>query len=216
MSAGMTGYASALGDATLGGKRRATIFAPAYAHCSMGRAMHSCTARERAMPPRLTATTAATLPHDAAKAVLAGRLWRPDAKGPSVVVLRGSDLVDVSAAFPTMRDLCEAGRSCRPHCAPQRARRLGTLEAAMANTPPDTRVPHQAVAALADRPAGGEGGRRHLRRSRMLERVIEEQARGDQRRAGRDPRRDHRPRSATDLSQAQARLAEAHGSSRRR
>src|SRR5690349_12743590 len=48
------------------------------------------------------------LPVDHATASLAGRLWRPELDGPSVVALRGDELVDVSGDFPTMRDLCEA------------------------------------------------------------------------------------------------------------
>src|SRR6516164_5420403 len=48
------------------------------------------------------------LPDDAALAALAGRVWRPDVGGPSVVAVRGGDLVDISASCPTMRDLCEA------------------------------------------------------------------------------------------------------------
>ncbi len=48
------------------------------------------------------------LPDDSADAALAGRVWRPDAGGPSVVALRDGDLLDISASFPTMRDLSEA------------------------------------------------------------------------------------------------------------
>ena len=38
---------------------------------------------------------------------LAGRVWRPDVDGPSVVSVRADGVFDVSADFPTMRDLCE-------------------------------------------------------------------------------------------------------------
>jgi fumarylacetoacetate (FAA) hydrolase family protein len=47
-----------------------------------------------------------TLPIDRAGA-LAGRIWRPDVDGPSVVAVRGERLVDISRVFPTMRYLCE-------------------------------------------------------------------------------------------------------------
>jgi fumarylacetoacetate (FAA) hydrolase family protein len=47
------------------------------------------------------------LPHDLDKATLAGRLWRDDAGGPSVVRLDGDRVIDVSRRFPTIRDLCE-------------------------------------------------------------------------------------------------------------
>jgi fumarylacetoacetate (FAA) hydrolase family protein len=44
--------------------------------------------------------------HETAK--LVGRVWRADVNGPSVVVLRGEELIDVSARFPTMTDLLNA------------------------------------------------------------------------------------------------------------
>ncbi|MFX8660956.1 fumarylacetoacetate hydrolase, partial [Acinetobacter baumannii] len=47
------------------------------------------------------------LPTDAAGATLVGRVWRPDVDGPSVVRLDGDRLIDITPAFPTMRDLCE-------------------------------------------------------------------------------------------------------------
>ena len=48
------------------------------------------------------------LPEDAAHATLVGRVWRPEVKGPSVVAIRDGVAFDISGAFPTMRDLCEA------------------------------------------------------------------------------------------------------------
>jgi fumarylacetoacetate (FAA) hydrolase family protein len=45
------------------------------------------------------------LPQDADRATLVGRIWRPDADGPSVVTIRG--VVDVTSSFATVRDLCE-------------------------------------------------------------------------------------------------------------
>ncbi len=48
-----------------------------------------------------------TLPADGTAGALAGRIWRPDAGGPSVVAIRETGVFDISAAFPTMRDLCE-------------------------------------------------------------------------------------------------------------
>ena len=47
------------------------------------------------------------LPQDAANATLVGRAWRPDAGGPSVVVLRDGVAFDISRHAPTIRDLCE-------------------------------------------------------------------------------------------------------------
>ena len=48
------------------------------------------------------------LPDRSGEAVFAGRVWRPDVDGPSVVVARGADPLYISAVYPTMRDLCEA------------------------------------------------------------------------------------------------------------
>ena len=45
--------------------------------------------------------------HETAK--LVGRVWRADVNGPSVVVLRGGHIIDVTASFPTMTDLLNAG-----------------------------------------------------------------------------------------------------------
>lgn len=49
-----------------------------------------------------------TLPHDGTHGALVGRIWRPDAQGPSVVALRDGMVVDISASYPTVRDVCEA------------------------------------------------------------------------------------------------------------
>ncbi len=119
----------------------------------------------------------AALPDDAARATLAGRVWRPDAGGPSVVAVRDGAVVDVTAVFPTMRDLCEA----RDPAAALRAaagEALGPIAAILANTPPGTRDParpwllapvdlHAIKAAGVTFPVS------------MLERVIEERAHGD-------------------------------------
>ena len=48
-----------------------------------------------------------TLPADRYAGALAARVWRPDVNGPSIAAVREDGVFDVSAAFPTMRDLCE-------------------------------------------------------------------------------------------------------------
>jgi len=118
------------------------------------------------------------LPVDGAAGTLVGRAWVPDAAGPSVVAVRESGVVDVSATFPTMRSLTE-------HPDPAAAVRaaggpvLGSLDELAANTPPELRRPdrpwllspidlHVVKAAGVTFPVS------------MLERVIEERARGDQ------------------------------------
>jgi fumarylacetoacetate (FAA) hydrolase family protein len=117
------------------------------------------------------------LPDDGALAALAGRVWRPDAGGPSVVAVRGADLVDVSASFPTMRDLCEADEPAqRLHAA--QGERIGRLDDVLANTPPDTRVADKPwLLAPVDLQAIKAAGVTFV--LSMIERVIEERARGD-------------------------------------
>ena len=56
----------------------------------------------------LDSSSGFALPDDHERAVLVGRVWRTDVGGPSVVAVRGAEVIDISATAPTMRDLCEA------------------------------------------------------------------------------------------------------------
>ncbi|GAA2175561.1 fumarylacetoacetate hydrolase family protein [Agrococcus versicolor] len=124
----------------------------------------------------------AALPDDAADAVLVGRVWDPVAGGPSVVAVRDGALVDVSRAFPTMLDLTEAADPVAALAAAD-GPVLGTVEAVLASTPETARDGggpwllspidlHVVKAAGVTFPVS------------MLERVIEEGARGDADAAG--------------------------------
>jgi fumarylacetoacetate (FAA) hydrolase family protein len=127
------------------------------------------------MFPKLSET--ATLPSDFPSGALAGRVWRPDAEGPSVVAVRSDGVFDVSATFPTSRDLCDApDPAAALHAAV--GERLGSLEALLANTPPDTRDRNRPwLLAPIDLQAIKAAGVTFA--TSMLERVIEERARGD-------------------------------------
>jgi fumarylacetoacetate (FAA) hydrolase family protein len=117
------------------------------------------------------------LPEDAGAAALAGRVWRPDVAGPSVVALRDGALVDITAAFPTMRDLCETPD---PAAALRAAtgETIGAFDAVLANTPPEDRDPQNPwLLAPVDLQALKAAGVTFA--ISMLERVIEERARGD-------------------------------------
>ncbi|MFC5463045.1 fumarylacetoacetate hydrolase family protein [Massilia niabensis] len=115
----------------------------------------------------------AMLPDDGERALLVGRVWRdgPDA-GPSVVTLRGGELVDISRHAPTVSELFErADLHAIVREAPGES--LGTLEAALGGgirllAPCDL----QAIKACGVTFAVS-----------LLERVIEEQAKGDPARA---------------------------------
>src|SRR5215210_4211311 len=87
----------------------------------------------RTRMPRLEDAVGQVLPDDGTAGALAGRVWRPELEGPSVVAIRDGGVFDVSRAFPTMRDLCEAED---PAAALARAdgERVGSVEAILANT----------------------------------------------------------------------------------
>jgi fumarylacetoacetate (FAA) hydrolase family protein len=128
--------------------------------------------------PALTITAQTTLPHDHADAVLAGRIWRPDAAGPSVVAVLAGQVYDVTAAYPTMRDLCETADPAAALRAAATAAPVESLDAILANTPPDTRDPSKPwLLAPIDLQAVKAAGVTFA--ISMLERVIEERARGN-------------------------------------
>ena len=121
--------------------------------------------------------THTSLPGDGTLGALAARVWRPDVDGPSVVALRGQDVIDITRVFPTMRDLCETPD---PATALQLARgeRLGSITELFDNTPPDTRNParHWLLAPIDLQVIKAAGVTFAIS---MLERVIEERARGN-------------------------------------
>ena len=117
-----------------------------------------------------------TLPHDGVAGTLVGRVWRPDMEGPSVVVIRRDGVHDISREFPTMRDLCETPD---PSAAARAAagEHLSTLEALLGNTMDDVHdrsQPH--LLAPIDLQAVKATGVTFA--VSLLERVIEEAARG--------------------------------------
>ena len=126
---------------------------------------------------RLGEAARRALPDDADRATLAGRVWHPDAAGPSVVAVRDGVLFDVSRHFPTMRDLCETPDPAAALAAAD-GEAIGGLDAIIANTPADTRDPNKPwLLAPIDLQAIKAAGVTFV--ISMLERVIEERARGD-------------------------------------
>ena len=117
------------------------------------------------------------LPVDHDKASLAGRVWRPELDGPAIVTLRGDELFDVSAEFPTMRDLCETADPASALRA-VKGEPVGRLADILANTPVDGRNASKPwLLAPVDLQAVKAAGVTFA--ISMLERVIEERARGD-------------------------------------
>ena len=129
----------------------------------------------------LSIDAARTLPADGADGTLIGRVWRPDAGGPSVVAVRPDGVHDITAAFATVRDLCEA-QDPAAAAAGAAGERIGDLASILANTPEAERSGGRPfLLAPLDLQAIKAAGVTFA--ISLLERVIEEQARGAPERA---------------------------------
>jgi fumarylacetoacetate (FAA) hydrolase family protein len=121
-------------------------------------------------------SVAATLPEDGTAGALAGRVWLPAVEGPAVIAVRGDGVFDISARTASMRDLCEASEPARI-VREARAERLASLQEILSNTPLASRDPAKPwLLAPIDLQAIKAAGVTFPRS--LLERVIEEQARG--------------------------------------
>jgi fumarylacetoacetate (FAA) hydrolase family protein len=124
----------------------------------------------------LNLTEAITLPDDGFAGALAARVWLPDANGPAVAAVREDGVFDISAAFATMRDLCESpspAEALRAADGP----RIGALKDILGHTPRDSRTTGAPrLLAPIDLQAIKAAGVTFAQS--LLERVIEERARG--------------------------------------
>jgi fumarylacetoacetate (FAA) hydrolase family protein len=121
-------------------------------------------------------TPAATLPQDGTRGALAARVWLPEAQGPAVAAVRADGLYDISRSAATMRDLCEAPDPATL-VREGRGERIGALADILANTPEQVRDARKPwLLAPVDLQAIKAAGVTFP--LSMLERVIEEQARG--------------------------------------
>ena len=125
----------------------------------------------------LDLSVAHILPRDGIGAALAGRVFLPKACGPAIVAVRGGDILDISAAFATISGLCEApDPAAALRAAP--GRHVGSLSDILANSDEATRDPEKPwLLAPVDLAAIKAAGVTFA--VSMLERVIEEKARGD-------------------------------------
>jgi len=127
-------------------------------------------------------TSAASLPDDRERALLVGRIWDPAAGGPLLVRIDGDAVVDLSPVAPTMSELLElheVAAAIRAHPGLARRAAVSDVLAASACDRLDPARPH--FLAPCDLQALKAAGVTFV--ASMLERVIEEQARGDPARA---------------------------------
>jgi fumarylacetoacetate (FAA) hydrolase family protein len=122
-------------------------------------------------------TPAAALPADGTAGTLVGRAWVPGAvPGPSVVAIREDGVFDLSRSAPTMTELLDGVDPVA--LARGRGERLGDLAPILANSAYDRRDPARPyLLAPCDLQAIKASGVTFA--TSLLERVIEEQARGD-------------------------------------
>ncbi|WP_413761838.1 fumarylacetoacetate hydrolase family protein [Variovorax sp. Varisp41] len=125
--------------------------------------------------------TATSLPQDADQATLVGRLWQPGV-GPVLVAVQGDGLHDLSRLAPTMSDLLELQEppadAVRRVMRGGQAPRLAALAEVLANSDATARNEDRPwLLAPCDLQAVKASGVTFV--ASLLERVIEEQARGD-------------------------------------
>jgi fumarylacetoacetate (FAA) hydrolase family protein len=120
---------------------------------------------------------ATILPEDGTAGTLVGRVWLPQARGPSVVAVRADGVYDITPVFATVSALAEAAN---PASAARDAAgaRIGSLDDIAANTVPDKRDANKPwLLAPLDLQVLKAAGVTFV--VSMLERVIEERARGN-------------------------------------
>ncbi|MBO9646665.1 MAG: fumarylacetoacetate hydrolase family protein, partial [Pseudacidovorax sp.] len=125
-------------------------------------------------------TPAKSLPRDAERATLVGRLWQPGI-GPTLVAVLHGGLHDLSRVAPTSSELLEhedAAARVRAALADGSAPRIAALDEALANSQEDKRDESKPwLLAPCDLQVVKASGVTFV--ESLLERVIEEQARGD-------------------------------------
>ncbi|SCX74424.1 fumarylacetoacetate hydrolase family protein [Variovorax sp. EL159] len=128
----------------------------------------------------LNLSTSSSLPRDAERATLVGRIWQPGV-GPVLVAVHEGGLHDLSKLAPTMSELLEG--DAQPAEAVRRALmtnapRIAALDAVLANSDEPARDESKPwLLAPCDLQAIKASGVTFV--ASLLERVIEEQARGD-------------------------------------
>src|SRR6185437_5623793 len=125
----------------------------------------------------ISLNAASILPDDGTAGALAGRVWLPSERGPSVVAVREGGVYDVTADFPTISALAEEADPASS-LGNAKGTRIGDLDQLARNTPPDDRDPGKPwLLAPVDLQVLNAAGVTCA--VSMLERVIEGKARGN-------------------------------------
>ena len=118
------------------------------------------------------------LPEDAERATLLGRAWVPgDHPGPSPVIIRGADVLDISDTFPTMSEILNT-ESIENKMGDLNGTKIGAIDSLLENSAWHSQdKKHPYLLAPVDLQAVKACGVTFAQS--MLERVIEERAKGD-------------------------------------
>ena len=128
--------------------------------------------------PQVKLSVQDCLPRNASEAVLVGRAWVPAEEGPSVIGIRGNEAVDLTRAYPTVSHLLNVAKPADVRSAIRQAPALGSLETLVANSVEGSRDPSKPwLLAPCDLQAVKASGVTFI--ASLLERVIEERARGN-------------------------------------
>ena len=123
-------------------------------------------------------SAASILPEDADRATLVGRIWDPAVGGPTPVLIRRGEAIDISRVAPTISALLEIERVAVTLQQASGLPAVAPVDALIANSDERHRDPMRPwLLAPCDLQAVKAAGVTFV--ASMLERVIEEQARGD-------------------------------------
>jgi fumarylacetoacetate (FAA) hydrolase family protein len=123
-------------------------------------------------------SAAAILPEDADRATLVGRIWDPAVGGPTPVLIRRGQAIDISRIAPTVSALLEVERVVAVLESAAGLPAVAAIDALIANSDERRRDPMRPwLLAPCDLQSVKAAGVTFV--ASMLERVIEEQARGD-------------------------------------
>ncbi|HEY4162699.1 MAG TPA: fumarylacetoacetate hydrolase family protein [Dongiaceae bacterium] len=134
------------------------------------------------LPPLNGLTADNILPEDAVRATLVGRIWDPAVNGPTPILLRRGQAIDISRIAPTLSGLFEIADVVAKLEQASGLPEIASVAQLIANSDEHARDPKRPwLLAPCDLQAVKAAGVTFV--SSMLERVIEEQARGDSTRA---------------------------------